>query len=152
MSTRPQAKHLRTGRYSESGQIYMLTAVTQHREPVFADWQVGRSVVHQFRQAQIEGLADSLAWVVMPDHFHWLVELKQSTLPALMLATKSRSARAINARLGRSGRFWQKGFHDRAIRREEDLQAVARYIIANPLRAGIVRRVHDYPLWDAIWV
>jgi len=88
----------------------------------------------------------------MPDHFHWLVELKQSSLPALMLATKSRSARAINARLGRSGRFWQKGFHDRAIRREEDLQAVARYITANPLRAGIVRRVHDYPLWDAIWV
>ncbi|NWA70257.1 REP-associated tyrosine transposase [Pseudomonas reactans] len=152
MSTRPHAKQLRTGRYSESGQIYMLTAVTQHRDPVFADWQVGRSVVHQFRQAQTEGLADSLAWVVMPDHFHWLIELKQSTLPALMLATKSRSARAINARLGRSGRFWQKGFHDRAIRREEDLQAVARYIIANPIRAGLVRRVHDYPLWDAIWV
>jgi hypothetical protein len=48
--------------------------------------------------------------------------------------------------------MWQKGFHDRAIRREEDLRAVARYIIANPLRAGLVRRVHDYPLWDAIWL
>ena len=152
MSTLPHAKHLRAGRYSETGQIYMLTAVTQHRDPAFADWQVGRLVVHQFRQAQNDGLADSLAWVVMPDHFHWLVELKQSTLPALMLATKSRSARAINARLGRAGRFWQKGFHDRAIRREEDLQAVARYIIENPLRAGLVKRVHDYPLWDAIWV
>ncbi len=88
----------------------------------------------------------------MPDHFHWLVELKNSTLPALMLATKSRSARAINAHLGRSGRLWQKGFHDRAIRREEDLLAVARYVIANPIRAGLVRRVHDYPLWDAKWL
>ncbi|MDY7533649.1 transposase [Pseudomonas sp. Bout1] len=152
MSTLPHAKHLRTGRYSESGQIYMLTAVTQHRDPVFTDWRVGRLVVHQFRQAHTEGLVDSLAWVVMPDHFHWLVELKHSTLPQLMLATKSRSARAVNAHLGRSGRFWQKGFHDRAIRREEDLQAVARYIITNPIRAGLVRRVHDYPLWDAIWV
>ena len=109
-------------------------------------------MVAEFKRTHEAGQVNSLAWVVMPDHFHWLVELKQSTLPALMLATKSRSARAINARLGRSGRFWQKGFHDRAIRREEDLQAVARYIIANPLRAGIVRRVHDYPLWDAIWV
>jgi len=99
-----------------------------------------------------KGWLTLLAWVVMPDHFHWLVELKHSTLAQLVLATKSRSARAVNARLGRSGRFWQKGFHDRAIRREEDLQAVARYIIANPLRAGLVRRVQDYPLWDAVWL
>jgi len=109
-------------------------------------------VVDQFRQALIDDRADSLAWVVMPDHFHWLVELRNATLPALMLATKSRSARAINAHLGRTGRLWQKGFHDRAIRREDDLLAVARYVIANPIRAGLVRRVHDYPLWDAKWL
>jgi hypothetical protein len=30
--------------------------------------------------------------------------------------------------------------------------AVARYIIGNPVRAGIVTQVGDYPLWDAIWV
>jgi REP element-mobilizing transposase RayT len=109
-------------------------------------------MVEQFRQAQREEQAHSLAWVVMPDHFHWLVELRDNTLPGLMRTTKSRCARAVNARLGRTGQMWQKGFHDRAIRREEDLQAVARYIIANPLRAGLVRRVHDYPLWDAIWL
>ena len=42
--------------------------------------------------------------------------------------------------------------HDRALRRDEDLLAVARYIVANPLRAGLVRRVGDYPLWDAVWL
>jgi REP element-mobilizing transposase RayT len=148
----PHAKRLRVGRYSQSGQLYLLTAVTLDRQPLFADWRCGRLLVAQFRQAQDQGLAGSLAWVVMPDHFHWLVELKRSSLSALMLATKSRSAREINARLGRSGRLWQKGFHDRAIRREENVQAVARYIIANPIRAGLVSRVQDYPLWDAIWV
>lgn len=152
MPTPPHSSQLRTGRYSQSGQIYLLTAVIEDRRPVLADWQTGRLLVQQFRQAQAEGLADSLTWVVMPDHFHWLIELKSSTLPELMLATKSRSAREINARLGRSGRLWQKGFHDRAIRREEDLLAVARYIIANPLRAGLVKRIRDYPLWDAIWL
>ncbi|MCP1518089.1 REP element-mobilizing transposase RayT [Pseudomonas migulae] len=148
----PHANHLRAGRYSESGQIYLLTAVTHNRDPVFANWRVGRLIVDQFRQSQTEEWADSLAWVVMPDHFHWLLELKNSTLPALMLATKSRSARAVNARLQRRGALWQRGFHDRAIRREEDLLAVARYIVANPLRAGLVTRVHDYPLWDAKWL
>ncbi|NWA00704.1 REP-associated tyrosine transposase [Pseudomonas gingeri] len=152
MLTLPHSNRLRAGRYSQSGQIYLLTAVIEDRKPIFADWQTGRLLVQQFRQAQVEGLADSLTWVVMPDHFHWLIELKNSTLPELMLATKSRSARKINARLGRSGRLWQKGFHDRAIRREESLLAVARYIIANPLRAGLVTRIRDYPLWDAAWL
>jgi REP element-mobilizing transposase RayT len=152
LPTRYHANQLRAGRYSQSGQIYLLTAVTHLREPAFSDWRVGRLVVDQFRLARTEGWADSLAWVVMPDHFHWLVELQNSTLPQLMLATKSRSAREVNAYLGCSGKFWQKGFHDRAIRSEENLLSVARYIVANPLRAGLVRRVHDYPLWDAIWL
>jgi len=38
------------------------------------------------------------------------------------------------------------------MRKEEDLQALARYIVANPLRAGLVKRVGDYPHWDAMWL
>ncbi|SEE91939.1 REP-associated tyrosine transposase [Pseudomonas migulae] len=148
----PHANRLRAGRYSQTGQIYLLTAVTWNRAPFFTDWRTGRLVVERFRQAHTEEWVDSLAWVVMPDHFHWLVELKNNSLSALVLATKSHSARAVNARLERKGMVWQRGFHDRAIRREEDLQAVARYIVANPLRAGLVTRVHDYPLWDAKWL
>ncbi|TDV54562.1 REP element-mobilizing transposase RayT [Pseudomonas graminis] len=113
---------------------------------------MGRLLVHQFRDAQAQGLVNSLAWVVMPDHFHWLVELGECELEILVLGVKSHTARNVNKSLDRSGRFWQRGFHDRAIRYEEDLQSVARYIIANPIRAGLVSRVQDYPLWDAIWV
>ena len=148
----PHASRLRVGRYSQIGQIYLLTAVTRNRESVFANLALGRLVVEQLRQAQTENRVESLAWVVMPNHIHWLVELKSNTLSALMIATKSRSARAINARLGRSGCVWQKGFHDRAIRSEEDLLTVARYVISNPVRAGLVSRVHDYSLWDAKWL
>jgi len=47
--------------------------------------------------------------------------------------------------------MWQDGFHDHAIRKEEDLADIARYVVANPLRAGLVRRIGDYSLWDSIW-
>ncbi|MEG2798132.1 MAG: transposase, partial [Pseudomonas sp.] len=50
------------------------------------------------------------------------------------------------------GTIWQKGYFDRALRREEDLKVMARYIIANPLRAGLVEHIGQYPLWDAIWL
>ena len=49
---------------------------------------------------------------------------------------KSDAVRRINAKGLRQGPIWQKGYMDRAIRREEDLVRVARYIVANPLRAG----------------
>ncbi|MNF89384.1 Transposase IS200 like protein [compost metagenome] len=143
---------LRIGRYAEQNRIYLLTANTLKREPVFRDYTLGRLVVYQFRQAQSEGFAESLAWVVMPDHFHWLIQLHRGSLAQLMCQTKSLSTRAINSATGRSGSLWQQSFHDHALRKEEDLVKLARYVVANPLRAGLVQKLGDYPLWDAIWV
>jgi REP element-mobilizing transposase RayT len=146
------AGQLRAGRFSESGRIYLLTVVVDQRQPFFADWQLGRLVVRELRQAQEAGWADFLTWVVMPDHMHCLVQLHDKTLAELMCRIKSRSSLAVNQALGRRGRLWQKGYHDRAVRREEDVKALARYVVANPIRAGLVTRVHDYPLWDACWL
>jgi REP element-mobilizing transposase RayT len=148
----PASHRLRAGRYAEPNRIYLLTTNTLDRKPIFADFTLGRLVVHQFRRAQNVGLAKSLAWVVMPDHFHWLIELENCSLRRLMGETKSLIARDVNAFSGRSGPLWQQGFHDRALRREEDLVKMARYVVANPLRAGLVKKLGDYPLWDAIWV
>ena len=137
---------------SQANGIYLLTANTLNREPLFSDWRVGRLVVAQFRHEHTQGSVNSLAWVVMPDHFHWLISLEQGSLDNLMCRTKSLSTRAINQATGQTGRRWQQGYHDHALRRDEDIKQVARYVIANPLRAGLVKRVGDYPLWDAIWV
>jgi putative transposase len=148
----PASHRLRCGRYAESNRIYLLTTNTFRRTPVFESFTLGRLVVNQFRIAQHQGIANSLAWVVMPDHFHWLVELQQGSLGDLMQKTKSLITKAVNQSTGRKMTLWQKGFHDRALRREEDLVKVARYVVANPLRAGLVEKLGDYPLWDAKWV
>ncbi|VVM71186.1 hypothetical protein PS662_01810 [Pseudomonas fluorescens] len=143
---------LRKARFSEAGRIYLLTAVAHERERIFSNWRLGRLVVDQLRCADEASLVTSLAWVVMPDHMHWLIELNQGTLAHLMCRVKSRSSRSINIVRAGQGSIWQRGYYDRALRREEDLKDAARYIVMNPLRAGLVKRVGDYPLWDAIWV
>lgn len=148
----PRSDQLRIGRFSEHERIYLLTATVEKREPIFANWRVGRVLVDELRSAHVDGLVESLAWVVMPDHVHWLLVLQRGSLSALMRRVKGRSAKQINQLNGGSGKLWQDGFHDRALRREEDVLPVARYIVANPLRAGLVARVGDYPLWDAVWV
>jgi REP element-mobilizing transposase RayT len=143
---------LRKARFSEPGRIYLLTAVAHQREPVFADWRLGRLVVDQLRCADETSVVTSMAWVVMPDHLHWLLELHNGTLAELMCRIKSRSSRSINLIRGDRRPLWQRGYYDRALRRDEDLKDAARYIVMNPLRAGLVKRVGDYPLWDAIWI
>jgi REP element-mobilizing transposase RayT len=83
----------------------------------------------------------------MPDHLHWLLELTgTSDLSLVIQAVKSVTAH----RLG--GKVWQDGFHDHALRKEEDVRTTARYVVANPLRARLVSRLGDYPHWDAIWL
>ena len=147
-----QSRQLRIGRHSEKGRIYLITANTKDRQPIFGDWRVGRLVAKQFRLAERDGLAQSLAWVVMPDHFHWLLELKSGSLSRVVARTKSRACVVVNDLQGRTGSIWQRGFHDHAIRQEEDLKGLARYLILNPVRAGLTERVGDYPLWDAAWI
>ncbi len=141
------------GRVSIPGHAYHITTCTEGRRPLFQDFHNGRLLVTEMRQINDAKLVSSLAWVIMPDHLHWLFQLdEQLNLSDLVKKLKARSSLAINARIGRQGPVWQRGFHDHAIRRDEDLRAVARYIIANPLRAGLVKHIGDYPLWDAIWL
>jgi putative transposase len=143
---------LRKGRHSEPGRIYLLTTVVRARQPLFSDMTSARLLIQELRLAHDCRLASSLAWVVMPDHLHWLVQLGDSDLDSLMRQVKSRSAMAINRARGMTGAIWQEGFHDRALRKEEDVRAAARYVVANPLRAGLVTRLGDYPFWDAVWL
>ena len=137
---------LRIGRLSEPGREYLVTTVVAGRRPVFTDLCPARAFIRVLRGTQEAGLGTWLAWVLMPDHFHGLVSLAEGAdLAALMRELKGASARELNERLGRRGSFWQPSFYDHALRNEEDRLAVARYIVANPLRAGLVRRLGNYP-------
>ena len=146
------SKQLLKGRFSEPGRIYLLTTVTEQRRPIFSDFHLGRLVVNQLKHAHDEGIVHSIAWVVMPDHCHWLVELRHKTLGELMCRIKSRSSVTVNQASQSSQRLWKKGYHDRALRQEDDVKATARYIVRNPIRARLTTGIGDYPLWDACWV
>ncbi len=147
MAQEPSAHRLRLGRYSQAQQIYLITTVTLGRQPVFADFARARQLVALLKQTQARQQASTLAFVVMPDHLHWLMQLGEGQkLSVCVQRLKSLSAHAYQEPL------WQPGFHDHAVRSEEDLPALARYIVSNPVRAGLVPRTGLYPHWDAVWV
>jgi len=70
----------------------------------------------------------------------------------VMKSFKTRSAKRINEALNRTGALWQRAYYDHAIREDEDIRKIARYIISNPLRSGLVSDIGKYSLWDAMWL
>lgn len=144
---------LRIGRVSLPGQPYHIITATAGRRPLFVTLDCARAVIGVMRSLHQGGWVHSHAWVLMPDHLHWLFTLgERATLSATMNRFKSGSAHEIRRPYSEIAQIWQSGFFDHGIRRDEDLRSVARYIVANPLRAGLCRHVGDYPWWDAEWL
>jgi putative transposase len=121
--------------------LYFLTFCTYERAKALSDHEVAARTLEQFRRtAAIEQFA-ILAYCLMPDHVHLLVEgiAATSDLKRFAKMAKQRSGGVHRRRYG--ARLWQEGYFDRVLRDGDDPAAVARYIIDNPARAGL----RDYP-------
>lgn len=150
---KPGNQALRRGRVSLANHVYLVTTVTLDRQRFFEDFSAACAAARCFSDPVILSDAALLAWVLMPDHVHWLLQLGAvDRLDLVVNRLKSASARKANRLLNRTGALWQSAYHDRALRAEEDLREVARYIVANPIRVGLVERVGDYPFWNAVWL
>ena len=149
----PGYSALRKGRHSLSGRVYLVTFTTADRRKHFSEWLVASDAARWLSSPAAWPNAGLLAWVLMPDHWHGLVEVRGSEpLSACVGRCKGRSARALRLRYPWLGPIWLEGFHDRALRKSDDVTSAARYIVMNPLRAGLVGSVREYPFWDAAWL
>ena len=146
-------RHLRTGRRSVPGQIYLITMVTRLRQPCFLNTDLARFAAQSLSDTERWHPSKCLCWVLMPDHWHGLVDLGGDVdLSTTVQRVKGITARIVGLRDDTVRPLWASGFHDHALRREESIQEAARYIIANPVRAGLVKDPMDYPYWDAYFV
>lgn len=140
---------LRKGRYSRPQQMYFITVSCICREPLFRNTESARAGSRALMCLIIQGHADILSWVLMPDHMHLLLRLNPTQkLPAIVGRINSCVAKAANRVLGRVGKFWQGAFHDHALRFDEPSTSFIQYIVNNPVKAGLVNRPGDYPYWN----
>jgi REP element-mobilizing transposase RayT len=90
-----------------------------------------------------------LAWCVMPNHVHVLIETMIGfLLGEVVHSWKSYTASRANKVLGRSGKFWQNDYLDRYIRNAEHFTTVVGYIEENPVKAGLARLKTEWP-WSS---
>lgn len=94
----------------------------------------------------LEGIKYRLiAWVVMPNHAHFLITpLSDIHLPDVLHSLKSYTAHEANKILGRHGQFWQHESFDRYIRNERHFRSVLKYIENNPVKARLCAYAKDW--------
>lgn len=152
-ATAPRSHALRTGRRSQAGQRYLITTVCRDRERRFAEWECASRISSTIDDARLWRDSHPLCWTLMPDHLHVMVELGHTeSLASLIRRVKCVTAGVANAIARRHGPVWMPGYHDHALRCDESAIAASRYLVLDPVRAGIVARVGDYPYWNCAWL
>ena len=86
-----------------------------------------------------------IAYCFMPDHLHALLEglSEFSDLPEFVRLLKQESSYWFRSHHASS--LWQRGYYEHTLRSDESSIIVARYILGNPVRAGLVEKPKDYP-------
>lgn len=92
-----------------------------------------------------------LAWCLMTNHVHLIaIPAQELSLARAVGEAHRRYTRYVNSREGCRGYLFQGRFHSFPLEKAYLLSAV-RYVLRNPVRAGIVKRVWDYRWSSAKW-
>jgi putative transposase len=86
-----------------------------------------------------------IAYCFMPDHVHLLVGGTREDSDCRAFISTAKQLAAVHSSRQFGVRLWQHYGYEHVLRRHEDTLAVARYIIANPLRAGLADDMFEYP-------
>jgi putative transposase len=131
-------------RYYNFGSIYFVTSVTYNREAIITK-NIDLFYTALGRAGENHKFA-TIAWVVLPEHFHLVIETDGRNLSDIIKAIKQGFGLLYRQRMGiRKGRIWQLRFWDHVIRNQEDLNRHIDYIHYNPVKHRLVDAVYDYP-------
>jgi putative transposase len=88
---------------------------------------------------------DVFAYCVMPDHVHVIVEGTSDASDLRRCAKLMKQQIEYNARAQfRIYPLWQQGYYERVLRSYHALDVAIRYVLNNPVRAGLVKNAADY--------
>lgn len=142
-------RRLGKGRVRLPGRAYRITWMTDGRRRHFERLEIARTVVSAMRAQEKRGGVRSMAWVLMPDHLHWLVQMEaDETVDSVLEELRA----ACEGVAGTGGRLWAEDYTVRSLSARDDIREISRDMVANPLRWGLAASLAEYPHWDAIWI
>ena len=137
-------------RLEHPGAVWHVTARGNERKELFRD------DVDRERFLSILGRTVTLfqwrlhAYALMGNHYHLLLETPIPTLSRGMRQLNGVYTQTFNRRHRRSGHLLQGRFKAILVEKEAHLLELCRYVVLNPVRAGLVRAARDWR-WSSYW-
>ena len=116
---------------------YHVVIVTRDRQPLLHDDLATQAIAELERVAAATSF-DVLAYVIMPDHIHVLLNGMTDASDLVRFVQRFKQATAYEFKQRAGDGLWQHSFFDHVVRGDEDVLPIARYIIDNPVEAGLM--------------
>ena len=134
----------RLGEFDYKGRFaYHLVGVTHERTLLLRDG-VATDVVEAIEEAAKRESFEVLVYCVMPDHVHVLAMGTSDHSDAIRFVQRFKQSSGYSFKQHTGRQLWQQSFFDHVVRGDEDLLPIARYILGNPVEAGLVRDEVDW--------
>lgn len=128
---------------------YFLTCCLEKRRPLFNNKRLAESLLNLYVERRDRGKMLLYGYVVMPDHYHIILSLQgDGSISNIVRFVHSQSAIECRKTLNIPGRIWQRRFYDHVIRDEDDWLTKLNYTHNNPVEAGLVENILDWP-WSS---
>jgi REP element-mobilizing transposase RayT len=133
-------------------QRYFVTTCTALRRPVFKERWLATDVTACLLQNAASFDFTLPAYCVMPDHVHVLLHATSDRADLLAFMKRFKQLTGFAYRRQTCQALWQVGYHERILRDDESSETVARYILENPIRAGLSNQWGEYPYaWSDVY-
>lgn len=113
--------------------------------PLFVDDADRNTFVELFVRRERDHSWSCVALTLLSTHYHVVVEARRRELSAGMHVLNGQYAQVFNRRHGRFGHLFAERFAARLIESEDYLEDVCRYVLQNPVRAGLCDQPEDWP-------
>jgi REP element-mobilizing transposase RayT len=135
-------------RLAFAGGVYHVTARGNERKPIVRD-DADRARFVDTLAAMVEQYGVLChAWVLMDNHYHLLLETPTPNLSRAVRHLNGIYTQSFNRRHRRVGHLFQGRFKAIVVDKESHLLELCRYVVLNPVRAGVVKTPSAYP-WSS---
>ncbi len=130
------------------GALYHITARGNERRPIVVDDEDRQRFVRTLASMVEEHEVLCHAWVLMTNHYHLVIETPRANVSQAVKHLNTLYSQAYNRRHDRVGHLFQGRFSGILVDKETYLLEVCRYVVLNPVRAGLVHSAGDWP-WSS---
>ena len=138
----------RAWRIEYEGGLYHVLSRGNERKDIFVDERDRLTFLDAIGEMADHYDVDIFAYVLMGNHYHLLLRTNQANLSKSMQWLALTYTRRFNNRHLRSGHLFQGRFKSIIVQNDAYLMRLSCYIHRNPLRAGIISRLAEYP-WSS---